>query len=94
MVLRILNFENINNNFFEFFKSLYLDVGDKVLEKFYFFVDNKQDLGGVNGKGDILYQCVDVYEGDLESFVLNVEVVDIKINRKVDGIVSFEVDIS
>lgn len=94
MVLRIVNFENINNNFFEFFKSLYLDVGDKVLKKFCFFVDNKQDLGGVNGKGDILYQCVDVYEGDLENFVLNVEVVDIKFKWKVDGIVSFEVDIS
>ena len=96
MALRIVNSENTNNNFSEFLKSLYPDAGDKASKKSCFSVDNKQDSGGVNGKGDIPYQCADVHvhEGDLESPVLNAEVVDIKSKWKVDGTASSEADTS
>ena len=96
MALRIINFENTNNNFSEFLKSLYPDTGDKASKKSCSSVDNKQDSSGVTGKGDLPCQCADVHVGDLESPVLNAEAMDVKstCNRKVDGTANSEVDAS
>ena len=96
MALRIVTFENTNNNFSEVLKILFPDTGDKASKKPCFFVDNEQDSGGVTGEGDIPCQGADVqYDvSDLESPVLNGEVVEIKSEQKFDSIASSEADAS
>jgi len=90
MALRILTIENTNNKFSEVLKSLYPDTEDKASKKSCCFVDNKQDSGGVTGKGDIPCQCAAI--GVLERPALSPEGIDVKSCGKVDGIASSEAD--
>lgn len=90
MALRIVTFENTKNNVSEVFESLYPNKLDKVSQNSCCSLDNKQDRGGVTGKGDIPYQCAAI--GDC---VLSAEAMeDIKLSRNVNSIASSEADAS
>jgi len=90
MALRIVTFENTKNSVSEVLESLYPNQLDKVSQNSCCSLDNKQDSGGVTGKGDITYQCVAI--GDC---VLSAEAMeDIKLSRKANSIASSEADAS
>ena len=92
MALRIVTFENTKNNVSEVLESLYPNKLDNVSQNSCCSLDNKQDQGGVTGKGDIPYQGATIGNCVLP---VSAEAIDkVKPNREVNSIASSEADSS